>query len=137
MLTLYKYAKSDLEYECYLDKMNSKHYRQIITKIRISAHKLRIETGRYGRNRLERNERLCLMCENSDNEVEDEYHFIFICNRYRDIRKKYIPCRYYIRPSMWKLLELLNSKDSNMLNNLACFISKALEIRDTILNNIV
>ena len=56
-------------------------------QLRLASHGLRIETGRYGRNRLERNERLCHLCYNGDIE---EYHFLFICSIYTDLRVKYL-----------------------------------------------
>ena len=62
--------------------------RSIVTKFRISAHRLRIETGRYERIRnsqgnlgmLDRGERICLHC--TLNEVEDESHMLFKCPIY-------------------------------------------------------
>jgi hypothetical protein len=35
-------------------------------KLRLSSHKLAIEIGRYSRNRVERNERYCIFCQNRD-----------------------------------------------------------------------
>ena len=60
--------------------------RNLITKFRISAHQLRIETGRYERKKnqagkipiLEREERVCLYCNLS--KVEDESHFLLECS---------------------------------------------------------
>ena len=52
-----------------------------ITKLRISAHSLRIHNGRFGVNRVPRHERLCLNCNLQD--VEDLYHFVCICQKYR------------------------------------------------------
>ena len=52
-MSLYRLVKNKFGYEKYLDLAKYKSYRQNITKIR-----LRIETGRYGRNRIDRNERL-------------------------------------------------------------------------------
>ena len=75
--------------------------------MRISAHNLFIESQRYGRNRKDRCERKCVLC--SKNDIEDEYHFILICDRYNDIREKFISNFYFKRPSVVKLLSLLNS----------------------------
>jgi hypothetical protein len=49
--------------------------------MRISAHNLNIETGRF--YNLDRHERVCSMC--NLNVVEDEYHFILQCEKYIDI----------------------------------------------------
>jgi len=76
----------------------------MITRLRLSAHNLCTATERY-RN-IERSQRLCLNCELV--EVEDEYHFVLICPKYIEIRKKYIKKFYYIRPSMFKFIALIN-----------------------------
>ena len=55
--------------------------------IRGSAHKLRIEDGRY-RN-IERNNRLCQYCQM--NVIEDEFHFLLVCPAYRQIRISVLP----------------------------------------------
>jgi hypothetical protein len=65
--------------------------RSIVAKFRISAHRLRIETGRHERIRnsqgnlamLDRGERKCLHC--TLNEVEDESHVIQMPNINRSI----------------------------------------------------
>ena len=77
-----------------------------------------IETGRYVKT--DRSERLCTSCNR--NEIEDEYHFILICPSYKEIRNKYV-CEYYWKaPSMWKLVQLLNSHDLNALKSLGKFL---------------
>ena len=73
VLTLYKTVKETFQYELYLDMIKDKYVCHALTKLRVSSHKLRIETGRYGRNRIERHERLCELC--TSGQVEDEYHF--------------------------------------------------------------
>jgi hypothetical protein len=51
-----------------------------ITIIRIYAHTLRVQTGRYGQNRFPMSERYCLCCNIMD--LEDEYHFVLMCPCY-------------------------------------------------------
>jgi hypothetical protein len=74
--TLYAYVKTSFGMENYLNLLSCKSLRICFTKLRtcISAHKLRIESARYGRNRLERQERICQVCD--INEFEDEFHFV-------------------------------------------------------------
>jgi len=55
--------------------IKDKYLCHALTKLRVSSYKLRIETGRYGRNLIERHERLCELC--TSGQVEDEYHFLF------------------------------------------------------------
>ena len=87
VLLLYKHFIIDFSYECYLNISPTK-YRIAFSKLRLSSHSFLIETGRYGRNRTERNERRCIMCDSGD--VEDEYHFTLICSSYNDIRRLYL-----------------------------------------------
>jgi hypothetical protein len=63
-------------------------YRQILCKFRISAHNLRIETGRYEKtkdnsgnySKLEKENRICKFC--NLRMVEDESHFLLKCPLY-------------------------------------------------------
>lgn len=55
-----------------------------LTKLRISAHPLLIEKGRYFRPKLLRNQRLCTMC----NKIEDEKHFVLFCSKHDQLRRK-------------------------------------------------
>ena len=70
--------------------------------MRISAHKLEIERGRYSRPMISREERFCKYCTN---EIEDEKHFILKCPLYINIRTKY-NC----------LFENTNNDDTFLLN---------------------
>ena len=78
-LLLYKDFKSEMVYERYLDILPYK-IRTVISQLRLAAHQLRIVTGRYSQNRIDRSLRLCTLCNNSHK--EDEYHFITICSSY-------------------------------------------------------
>ena len=61
-------------------------YRMVITRWRLSCHSLRIQTGRYNRPRLPRNERTCIIC----NVIEDEQHALFHCTAHIFIRLHYV-----------------------------------------------
>ena len=54
-----------------------------LTKLRLSNHKLAIETGRYSRPFKKPAERICPVCKI---EMEDEYHFLNICPAYQEKR---------------------------------------------------
>ena len=129
VLELYRNIKFDFSYERYLDVLPG-DLKTYVCKIRISAHSLRIQTGRYARNRIPRSERYCIYCNTND--LEDEFHFILICSCYSDIRKKYIRKYFYQNPSMYKFIELLKSDNRTNIVNLAYFIKNALSIRTTL-----
>ena len=80
-------------FEKYLDFIDNRQHKAALTKLRISAHKLHIETGiykrydynlrRYVNTPLE--ERTCSVCVN---EIE-EYHFLFGCEKNKSLRKEF------------------------------------------------
>ena len=59
--------------------------RSIITRWRLSNHDLKIETERYKKPKIERELRVCDLCEI----MEDETHVLMNCPRYDSIRVKY------------------------------------------------
>ena len=75
--TFYNF-KSLFQKEIYLDIIKDRNHQQALTKLRISAHKLEIESGRYTKKQV--SDRLCKKC--FQNEVEDEVHFICDCSFY-------------------------------------------------------
>ena len=119
-LTLYKEVKQNFELSPYLKIMNKKKLRNALAKLRLSSHHLNIETGRH-RN-IERSQRKCILCNSQD--LEDEYHFSLICPAYSDLRKVYIQKYFFVKPSMFKFIELLNSTRPKILKNYALFIVK-------------
>ena len=70
----------------YVDKLESLHDRSFLAKIRLSAHNLEIEKGRYIETN--KNDRLCKICQNSD--IENEKHFILHCPKYEAQRKIFL-----------------------------------------------
>ena len=78
----YRSFKKDFKYEDYLNTPRSEA-RKDFTKLRISAHALLIEKGRYSQDA--RNERKCPLCKEK---VEDEQH-LFECRRYATLRLEF------------------------------------------------
>ena len=73
----------------------------------MSSHKFMVERGRWRRPKINYNERLCTLC--TEHDIEDEYHIVLKCEYFKDIREKYIKKYYYVRPSMYKLQQLMNT----------------------------
>ena len=65
----------------YLDVTRKNPNRKTLVKLRISNHKLNIETGMY--NKISRCDRICPVCSL---DIEDEIHFLFDCAKYSSIR---------------------------------------------------
>ena len=102
-----------------------------MSRLIVSSHSLRVETGRWARPVTPRNERKCHVC----NKLEDEYHMILECALYNDIRTTLIPKYYYERPSMYKLVNLLNTPNDKLLKGVAKFIFKAFQIKHSYIEN--
>ena len=95
--------KLNFEFESYLSNIKNDTLRKTLTRFRISSHSLAIEYGRI--QGIPRNERLCLCC--NQNLVETEFHFIFICSKYNDIRSKYQ--LNYPWPNVIKFISIMKS----------------------------
>ena len=115
----------------YVDKLINKSDRSMICKLRISAHPLAIEKGRY--SNVPRSERFCNACKREI--VEDEEHFLLHCSIYREIRtklhEKLIAAGKNINSlsDYAKLKILLNDKSSIILKLSSSFISNCFEAR--------
>ena len=83
-LRTYNKFKSRLQYEYYLDQIPNADHRKTLTRLRVSSHNLRIETGRWQKNTPM--QRTCKFCTNSL--IEDEAHFLLNCSLYNDLRIK-------------------------------------------------
>ena len=84
---------TNLEYNTVLyNSFVNDELRTVITRWRLSCHKLRIETGRYTYPITPRENRLCKVCS----VVEDETHALFHCPAHSFIRLKFAPllCKY-------------------------------------------
>ncbi len=79
-LSTYAEFKSVFKFERYLDVICDFKRRQSLSKFRLSAHKLEIEVGRFGKNKIPRTERFCKYCITlGKNIIGDEIHFLMLC----------------------------------------------------------
>ena len=90
-LRTYSKFKKDLVLENYVLQFPL-HIRRNLSKLRISAHNLAIETGRYIKDKSpsarDINKRLCFHCKSKS--VESELYLIFECHLYNSERKELI-----------------------------------------------
>ena len=68
-----------------------------------------------------RHERKCTLC--NDNELGDEYHYIFVCDNFNNERNLLLPKYYTKRHNMLKFNVILNCKNRKTLNNFSRFIN--------------
>ena len=120
-LRTYKLIKQNFGIEPYLEQLSDRHLRKCLSSFRISAHRLRIERGRYYREKPE--ERLC----NSCNQIENEIHFLCECHKYNTLRMKMFDSIDHVDFVRGigihnTFIKLMTSSDINITKAVATFI---------------
>ena len=95
----------------YLDLTRKNASRKALVKLRISSHKLLIETGRY--ENIPRNERVCNVCNCKT--IEDEIHFLLLAKE-------------------TLLSHIMTSTYFFINTQLTSFVSSCFELRDKLLS---
>jgi hypothetical protein len=122
-LYMYKEYKSLLNIEMYLLDLNTREFRRLFFLLRTGELPLRRNTGRWVG--LPKTERICQFC--NLHMIEDEYHFVFICPLYTDLRIKYI--RNSNIYSMQTFYQLLSTRNTQVLVNVCKFVKYAIMVR--------
>ena len=130
--------KDTYTFEHYLYIENDQH-RKSLSQIRLSSHRLAIETGRW--KNIPRENRLCDYC--NLNTIETENHFLFECQKYVEGRtlmqnfiKEKINLDLYksscqtLTEVLQKLKSLFKFGELSSLNALGKYISENLKIRE-------
>ena len=142
-LRTYAKFKHTAEIENYLTCIDlSWKQKRVISKFRLSNHKLHIETGRYCRPRLPPERRTCNVC--SLNATEDEPHFLIVCPLYAHLRQKHCIDTPVCDTNadigavnadntniIGHFVEIMTSHDTSVLQRLSNFLSEAFSVRDT------
>ena len=76
-LRFYKTFKGTFSREPYLDLVHNRNQRAWLTRMRVSAHHLQIEVGRWSRPPVPPWERVCRYC--NDSSIDNEGHFLHDC----------------------------------------------------------
>ena len=139
-LSFYRQHKIDHKFEEYLTLLENRRYKSAITKLRCSAHRLKIEIGRYNRIRnevtgkmepLPREKRLCDICKEK---VEEEYHFLFECQVNKQLRDKFLNEMYTLIGDNFKTMNhfdktklLFETTDKYKLNMFGKYVYTSFE----------
>ena len=138
-LEFYQIFKIEYAPSHYLDLTTRTSERRVLTKLRISNHKLMIELGRY--NQISRDNWLCQVC--GSNQIEDEIHFLFHCSKYSIIRDNfYNKIQTFIlnirqlpvNEQFIYFIELMNSSNYFINLQLIRFITSCFDFRDELLS---
>ena len=98
--------------------------------MRISAHKLEIETGRHAS--IPADERKCKQC--TTDSIEDELHFIFDCTKYEPIRTEWRTLcigesqHFDSLPKEQKIFYIFNSSE-DIINAFGTYVKRGFEDR--------
>ena len=104
-LNYYAIFKTEFICEKYLFVIENYILKILMTKLGLGILNLEILVvlGRY--EGIPREERLCKLCDSGL--VEDEMHFVLVCNYFINERQSFIPRYYREHPSEFKLCQLL------------------------------
>jgi hypothetical protein len=119
----FRIFKTEFKFEKYLSILSPKQ-RQVLVKLRLSNNRLPIITGQW--TNVPRQERTCNLCKN--NLIADEFHYLFVCKCFKEIRIKCLPLKYQNRPNCYKFSELMQSTNKTVLSNLSIFIKEIFSI---------
>ena len=130
-LRTYKLFKTQFNEEKYLNTIKNKDWKICLTKFRVSAHNLLIETGRH--HNIKAEDRICKHC--NLNEIEDEKHFLIECPLYTLLRQKLMQevNKTYANINLLNALEqfcwIMSCETNEIMYSLAEYIFKAMELR--------
>ena len=123
---LYREFKSILAPEKYLSNIIDKRLRIMLVKFRCGLLRLKYNEGRW--LGIDKEQRLCTFCNLG---VEDEYHFLFICPLYSNLRSKYLPVMYHNNANIHKFSSILSSESLYIMTGLSKFIYHAYKLRES------
>ena len=121
--------KKEFGVEKYLLMDMPRFFIKALAKFRISSHDLEIEKGRH--HKKDREERICTFCKNDNiNVIEDEYHVIFDCILYKDIRELYISKEDRSPRNLFTFCNLLSNQSSDCIFKLAKYLYNMFKLRN-------
>ena len=135
-LSVFRIFKTDLCVEMYLLLNIPRRLRVALAKFRISNHELEIELGRQ--SNIERGNRICKLCKlNNKNCIESEFHVLFECATYSDLRKLYIGKEITDLINLHSFKNLMSTKEENVIVRLANFIYNMFMVRNCSLRDLL
>ena len=111
---IYRIFKDEHNLELYLSSLEPR-YRVYLCKFRCRSHNLPCNKDRF--NISDPDDLCCEIC----NTRGDEFHYIFVCPKFVNERRKYLPKYYTTRPNILKMNELFKSRKIKVLRNLSIY----------------
>ena len=113
--SFYREIVTENSFNHMLDIVNVTSHRIALIRLICSSHRLGIETGRWQRPQIPRENRKCSACH----KLDDEYHFLLECTLFSEYKRKFIKQYFGKRPSMMECTLLLNTSSKKELRNVA------------------
>ena len=110
------------------DKSFSRQLRNVLVKFRLGVSQIHCHRHRFA---VDIEKHKCPVCGLP---TEDEFHIIFVCNVYEDLRLKYLPNYFILNRRKSTLAELLSNADHARL--VAIYLFNAFKTRNYILKSI-
>ena len=132
--------KNNICYEQYLNHINFRNLRRVLTKLRLSDHNLMIEQGRKAKIKLPHERRTCKLCYNEHlSQIEDEIHFLFDCQwrKYIALRNNLIAeitsqvPQFYKLKNIQKFVYIMRSEDQIIVRKFSLFVTQMNKERET------
>ena len=115
----YRIFKKKLELEKYL-KILDMRARINLCKLRCANIKIPTVMGRF--ENIAVHERICTLCTREC--IGDEFHYLFECNAFTNVRKLYIKPYFRKNPSTLKMEQLFQTRSEDKLMKLSLFCDK-------------
>ena len=135
-LRTYRLIKTNFHTEQFLLLPNA-DYRIAIARFRNSSHTLEIERGRYHRPPIPAEQRICKYC--SLTQVDDEIHFLLICEHNQDLRliflnvvTQYIPNFNNQLTIVSKFIAIMTIQELEVINALGKFLYSSFALRNNV-----
>ena len=113
----YKTINNDLRMQQYLLTLPFSQ-RKIMTRFRVSNHRLPVELLRY--TGIDREQRVCHKC--NENVIGDEIHYLLFCPYFKNQKQSLIGLYLSNPPSINNIKYMFNSPDYNILKNIVKYI---------------
>ena len=105
LATNFKLYKDTFGYSKFLSLLSAKNSKTFL-RFRTRNHTLPVETGRW--NGIPLHERICNFCQK---DLGDEFHFMLVCDHFKQQRQTYIKRYYYHNPNTLKFKQLMNTEN--------------------------
>ena len=136
ILRTYILFKNKFCREKYIECLSIRKYQRALSRLRVSSHRLGIETGRHHKPRLPPEDRLCKYCKSG--KVDDELHFLIYCDFHLKSRKSFfsqlceIITDFDSLNGVDKFRKILVSTNEDVIVGLGKFIYEGFKSRDQI-----